>query len=330
VHHGKDVDVWQVRGPFKELTSEIVRLFALDYHRDEMLAAAGVAMDEMAAYRFSTLAEPGGALFVAERAGRLEGLLFLAPQGLQSAILGHYIWSVRQLATAPGAPRDTVGEMVDAAAGRLGAPLDCIVARVPARDQAAAFGLQQRGFEAVGSEVVGVLECRTRPAGKPTHLKLAPMQKRYLREAADLLLQNGGCHCFASPPRLPASRVSRLYQCLLAGYVEEPRAGGLVAEDESGDLQGFITYKRNAWLEEFTGSRQASLDFFGVHPDSRFNGLGELLHLHALSALADQSVGAAEVRIPATDPDTADTLKLHRRLGCRTFSHDLIFRRWMS
>jgi len=330
VPHGKVADVWQVRGPLKELTSEILRLFVLDCHCDEMLEAMGVAREEMAAYRFSTLAEPGGALFVAEEAGRLAGLLFLVPEGLQSAVLGHYIWSVQQLVIAPGSPSRTAGALVAAAIGRLEAPVDCIVARVPARDRAAICGLQQRGFEAVGSEVVGVLQCRARPVEGPTHLNIAPLQKRYLGAVADLIRQNGDCICCPSAAWLRASRVSRLYQCLLAGYIEEPRAGGLVAEDSAGGIRGFLTYRKRMWLGEFTRRSLASLDFFGVHPALRSNGLGEVLHRHALSALHAESVDAVEVRTAVTRPEAAGKLKMLRKLGCGAFSSDLIFQRWLA
>jgi ribosomal protein S18 acetylase RimI-like enzyme len=330
VHHGKVADVRQVRGPFKELTSELLRLFVLDCHRDEMLQAMGVSREEMAAYRFSTLAEPGGALFVAEEAGRLTGLLFLVPEGLQSAVLGHYIWSVRQLVIAPGAPSHTAGALVDAAVEQLEAPMDCMVARLPARDRAAICGLQRRGFEAVGSEVVGVLRCRERSVERPTRLNIAPLQKRYLGEAADLIHQNGDCLCCPSAAWLQANRVNRLYQCLLAGYVEEPRAGGLVAEGSAGGIRGFLTYRRRIWLGEFTCRSLASLDFFGVHPDLRSNGVGEVLHRHALSALHAESVDAVEVRTSVASLDAARRLKMLRKLGCRAFSSDLIFQRWLN
>jgi ribosomal protein S18 acetylase RimI-like enzyme len=326
----KDLDVWQVRGPLKELTSEVVRLFAQDSNSDSTLAAMGVGWDEMAAYRFSTLAQPGGALFVADRAGRLEGLLFLVPEGLQSAVLGHYIWSVGQLVIAPGAPCGTVGALVEAAFGLMQAPVDCVVARVPSRDAAVICGLQEQGFEAAGSEVVGVLECAP-PSEKPvTHLKLAPIQKRYLRAAADLIRHDGNCGFYPSPTRLRADRVSRLCECLLAGYVEQPRAGGLVAEGPSGELLGFIAYRRRIWLGEFTRRSLASLDFFGVQPELRSNGVVEVLHQNALSALRAESVDAVEVRTSVTSPDAAGRLEMLRRLGCRAFSSDLIFQRWLN
>jgi ribosomal protein S18 acetylase RimI-like enzyme len=325
VTRAQEPDVWQVPGPHHELTAEIVRLFALDSHRDEMLEALGVGREEMAAYRFSTLAEPGGALFVADRSGRLEGLLYLVPECLQSAVLGHYIWSARQLVIAPGAPRGTVRALLEAALNRLEPPLDCVVARVPARDQAAICGLQDHGFQAVGSEVVGVLAGRTRPVREPPYLKLAPIQRRHLSKAADLMGRNGHFFSFSS-----SARVTRLYECLLAGYVEEPRAGGLVAEGPSGDLLGFITYRRRIWLGEFTRRRLASLDFFGVQPEMRSNGVGETLHRHALSALSAQSADAIEARVSVTDPGAAGKLKLLRKLGCRAFSSDLIFKHWVG
>jgi GNAT superfamily N-acetyltransferase len=328
--HEHVADVWQVRGPLKELTSEIVRLFVLDSRDDPLLEAMGVSQEEMAAYRVSTLAEPGGVLFVAEQSGRLEGLLFLTPEGLQSAVLGHYIWSVQHLVVAPGASSGTAGALIATALRRLDAPVDCVVARVPARDPAAICGLQEQGFEAFGSEVVGVLRCRERSAGKPTRLKITPLHRRYLGEAADLIHQNGDCVYCPSAAWMKTSRVNRLYQCLLAGYVEQPRAGGLVAEDTAGEVRGFLTYRRRIWLGEFTRCSLASLDFFGVHPDMRSNGVGEVLHRYALSALHAESVDAVEVRTSVASPDAARRLEMLKKLGCGTFSSDLIFQRWLN
>jgi len=329
-HHGVDADVWQVRGPLGELTSEIVRLFVLDSRYDSLIEATGVSHEEMAAYRCSKLAEPGGVLLVAERAGRLEGLLFMTPEGLQSAVLGHYIWSIRQLVIAPGASSGTAGALIATALRHLDAPVDCIVARVPARDPAAICGLQEQGFEASGSEVVGVLQCRERPVGEPTHMKIVPLHQRYLGEAADLIRRNGDCVCCPSAAWMKTSRVNRLYQCLLAGYVEQPRAGGLVAEDPAGEVRGFLTYRRRIWLGEFTRRNLASLDFFGVHPDLKSNGVGEVLHRHALSALQAESVDAVEVRTSVASPDAARRLEMLKKLGCGAFSSDLIFQRWLN
>jgi len=330
VHFRHDVDFWRVRGSAKELTSEIVRLFVLDSNDDHLLEAMGVSQEEMAAYRFSTLAEPGGVLFVAERAGRLEGLLFLAPDGLQSAVLGHYIWSVRQLVTSPDASSGTAGGLLQTALRYLDFPVDCVVARVPARNRAAVGGLQRQGFQALGSRVVGVLQCRARSVKEPTNLDLIPVQKSCLREAADFLLKNGDCFNYPSSTWLRAERMVRLYECQLAEYVEEPRAGGVVAKGPFAEILGLITYRRKIWLGEFTSHRLASLDFFGVRPGSGSDGLGEVLHRHALSALYAESVDAVEVRTVVARPEAAGKLEMLRKLGCKAFSSELIFQRWLT
>jgi len=330
--HTKDKHccIRQIHKPCPELTSEILRLFALDPHDNGMLEATGVGKDEMAAYRFSTLSEPGGALFVAEQFNRLDALLFMAPDLMLSAVLGHHFWSIRQLVVSASAPRATVAALLDTAMKRLNVPLDCIIARVPARDWPAVRGLQEQGFEAVDSEVISVLPCEPREIGNPSGTNLTPIRRVHLSKAADLIRRCAGFLHVPSSVQIRASQVTRLYECLLASYVVESNAGGLVAETKEGKLIGFITYKTNNRLDEFTRPRLASLYFSGIHPDFRHNGLNESLHKKTISALYAHSVDFILARTSVTRPEAVGKFELMKSLGCRSFSSELIFQRWLT
>ena len=307
--------VQNVLGKPNELTAEILRLLALYTHDDDQLTALGIGRDEYAAYRFAGLWEPGGALFIAHRGRRLEGLMHMVPQLWPSAVLNCHIWSVQTMVLSPDAPAETAEALMDAALGILEAPVEFVSASLPASDGKSIRGLYKFGFRPVCGEVSGVVEAKYHSAWRNPTLSIVPMESRHLETVKAIARDCRDQTSYACNPGFDPNKMGSLQEHLMTGYVGEPHRGALVAENESGEILGFINYQRNLLIEEQTQRRLANLDFIGVRQDMRGNGLIEILTRRALAFLGEQSIDAVTVKTPMTNSISMKMLDVLRKIG---------------
>lgn len=310
-----NLSIQNILGKPHELTAEIIRLLSLYPHDDDRIAALGIGKDEYAAYRFASLWEPGGALYVAHRGRRLEGLLHLVPQLWPSAVFNCHIWSVQTLVLSPDAPAETAEALMDAALGILEAPVEFISASLPASDGKSIRGLHKFGFRPVCGEVSGVVDAKNHSAWRISTPSIVPMESKHLETVKTIARDCRNQTSYACNPGFEPDRIGALQEQLMAGYVGAPHMGALVAENGSGEILGFINYQRNLLIEEQTHRRLANLDFIGVRQDQRGNGLIEILTRRALAFLEEQSVDAVTVNTPMTNSVSMKMLEVLRKIG---------------
>ena len=296
----------------------------MDAHLHVPYTAMGVAREDLAASQVAALGDTRGILFVADDGSRLQGLLFLEPEIWGSVYLHRHVWSMRHLVVAPDAPPDTAEILVDTALKLLDDPADLLLAEIPATNGAVLRGLHRSGFRVITCEAVGIIDPPAGGGYRPAGVSLVPMRSDHLEQAA--VTATTCCHQYGYSPDagFDSSSLERLYGRLLGLHVDDPDGGAVVAETGDGEVLGFACYRRETELERFTPLRMASLDLLGVRPDSQSNGLGEILHRHALSRLKKQGVGAVTTRINASSPARWNSPMSLRRTGYRITSSNLI------
>jgi GNAT superfamily N-acetyltransferase len=272
----------------------------------------------------ASLGETRGTLLVAEAGARAEGLLFMEPEIWGSAYLNQRIWSVRHLVVAPDAPARTAEILVDTALGFLEAPVDLLVAEVPATDGAVLRGLHHGGFRVVGCEAIGIVAPPGDNGYIPPGVSIAPLRREHLPDAAVIAKTCCTYNGYSIDSGFDSSRLERLYGYLLGLRVDDPDGGAIVAEDDAGEVLGFACYRRETELESYTPLRLAGLDLLGVRPDRQSNGLGEILHRQALSRLKAERVQAVTTRITASRPARWNSPAILRRIGYKIASSNLI------
>ena len=325
--NSKDLRISKISWPPEDLTVEILRLFMLYPHRDDQFKAMGMGPEDMAAYQFVGLSEPGGTLLAACAGRRLWGLVHVVPELWPSAFLNRHIWTIRQLIVAEDAPRQTAEELVRSVPAVVDEPIEFLSARVPALDRAAIRGLRGAGFRAVQDQAVAVIECPGGGAVQMPSIRFVPMGSGHLQAVSAIAKDCWRYGHYILEPDFDPGSVGELQNILLSEYLHEPSEGALVAEDESGEVLGFIAYSEEKGTREFSRLRSAKLDLMGIRADMRASKLMELLNHHALVALKRQGIDTFTIRIAMANRGAMNTLDVLRKTGYRIASADLIMHR---
>ena len=325
-----DVHIRKISWPPDGLNVEILRLFMLCPYRDDQFKAMGMGPEEMAAFQFVSLGEPGGTLLVADGGRRLRGLVHLVPEMWPSAFLNRHIWSIRQFIVAQDAPRGTAEKLVRSIPAVLNEPVEFLSARVPALDRPAIRGLRSTGFRAVQDQAVAVIECRRGKVEQIPSVRFVPMEAGHLKATVAIAKECWRYGHYALEPDFDSESVSELQNILLSGYLQEPGCGALVAENSSGEVLGFVVYSEASGTEEYSRRRLATLDLMGIRSDMRTGRLGELLNRHAVVALKHLGVDAVTARIATADRGATRILEVLRKIGYRIASTDLIMHRSLT
>jgi hypothetical protein len=319
-----------IAGPPREYTTELLRLFCDYPHDRDHLRALGISKDEMSAHLVSRLPQPGGTLFVADTGKRLQGLVYLEPDLLESALLGHYIWEIQHLIVSPDAPADTIPALLDASVMFLGSPAGFLKARLPSSDFLSIRGLRDAGFRVVGGEILGVI----RPDRPAVHQlrggALFKMNPSHVSSAARLVRACETCNPYLKDPRFDRDKVLLLQERRLTRCLNDPACDTLVIRERSGRILGFATFERDRLLEEEYGRRIAHIDHVCAEPDSAGNRQTDLLHRQALAVLWEEGIEAVTTRIPTSCENTMHGLTTLKQIGYQVTSTDLLLHRWLK
>jgi hypothetical protein len=323
-----DVHISMISWPPEGLTVEILRLFILYPHQDEQFKAMGMGPEEMAARQFVGLDEPGGTVLAAWAGRRLRGLVNLVPEIWPSAFLNRHIWSIRQLIIAQDAPKETAEELVRSVPDVLNEPVEFLSARVPAMDRVTIRGLRGAGFRTVQEQAIAVIECPAGTAEQIPSVRFVPMEAGHLKAVAAISRDCWRYGHYTLEPDFDAESVGELQNILLSGYLHEPGGGALVAENESGEVLGFVAYTQEKDTLAVSRRRPAKLDMMGIRADMRAGGkLAKLLNRHALVALKNRGVDTVTFRIATANQSAMRTLEMLKKIGYRIASTDLIMHR---
>jgi ribosomal protein S18 acetylase RimI-like enzyme len=308
------------------LTDALRRLLSVYYGQDRILEALQADGNSLAAYSSERLPGPGGALFTASSALRLEGALYLEPSMMESALLGHSMWIIQLLVLEPGAPEGTAEALLEQALSDLRPQADFLSARVPAADGAAIRGLHRTGFRAVSGEAVGVRIGLLPSPPRLPGVTLVPLTARHLEAAAEIARD---CHIYSQDQGFDASRIGTYLARSLAAYVKDPFRAALAALDRSGELLGLVAFSKSTDLGEAVQRRVGMLDTLCVRPSTRFLGLGDHLQRHALARLAADSVEAVLARTLVHGAGSLERLKTLQMLGFTFPASNLLMHRWL-
>jgi hypothetical protein len=326
-HRGPHVE--QVLEATPGLTGALRRLLSVHHGQDRILEALQIDGASVAAYLSERLPAPGGALFTASSASRTEGALYLEPSLMESALLGHSVWTIQHLLLESGAPDGTAEALLVQALSDLRPQAEFLSARVPAADGAAIRGLHHAGFRAVSGEAVGV---RIGPPPEPHRLPgvtLVPLAARHLDAAAELARDCGDCQLYGRDPGFDAGGIGKYLARSLAAYIRDPFRAALAALNRSGELLGLVAFSKSIDLGEAVQRRVGMLDTLCVRPSARFLGLEEHLQRHALASLAAESIDAALTRTLVHGAGSLERLKTLQKLGFSVPASNLLMHRWL-
>jgi GNAT superfamily N-acetyltransferase len=158
-------------------------------------------------------------------------------------------------------------------------------------------------------------------------VSIGPLRREHLPGAAAIARNCCTFNGYSPDAGFDVPRLERLYGHLLGLRVDDPDGGAIVAKDDAGEVLGFAGYRRETGLESFTPKRLAGLDLLGVRPERQSNGLGEILHRHALSRLKAERVQAVSTRVTASRPARWNSPVILRRIGYRIASSNLVLHR---
>jgi ribosomal protein S18 acetylase RimI-like enzyme len=320
--------VQQVLGSPGELTTEVLRLFVLYPHHRAYFTALGTHPEEMAALLCHRLPEPGAALFVADDGRRLQGLVYLEPDLWASALLGHYIWKVEHLVTAPSAPESTALLLLEYARGHMDGPVDFLLSRPPASDAVAIRGLRQEGFRVVGGEAVGVVSNHQGQPPEPSGISVVPLRPEHLDAVFEIANACHACSPYTGDPAFGPERIAALYRRKMSRCLNELECGTLVAVDAGGQVLGAAGYGTHEGMERFLSHRLASLDFIAVDPRRRGVGLSKLLIRHVLGQLHGQGIRVVCARTMMTGSGPLTELAALHQAGFSITHSNLVMHRW--
>jgi ribosomal protein S18 acetylase RimI-like enzyme len=203
--------------------------------------------------------------------------------------------------------------------------LDC---RVAVDDVCSTHALEICGFRYVGAEIYlgQFLKAGDPPEPHPRlevrRLVQPQDQDRVLAIAGETHTHNR----FAYDPFINEHAAKSLYQRLVANCFKHNQFEVLVAQSGK-TVEGFIISKLNLGFSQEVGFQCGSLDFIGVHAETRNRGLGKALNQWALYHLAQKGVVYAAVRTMASN---YAALALVYRTGFQMTSTSLHFHKWVA
>jgi GNAT superfamily N-acetyltransferase len=302
----------------------------------EFVADAWPGWDRAQAARQTLEALPEAAeLWAALEGGRWQWMAARSPLEFDSKLFGSPMELVRPIAhrepwpqpESAGLGRRLFGELSRAA---FGEGAQALVARVGARDVAAAQALEGAGFRLTDVSVEWQAELAGLPAKKPLPGG-AVVRAWHAGEEARLQALAAESFCdlnaypdrFAMDPRL-RPRCPELYRRWLANSLPGDQADQVLVLEREGELLGFISLKLPAGGE----GPQAECGWVvlnAIAPEARGRGLYHGLLHRGLAWLAKRRAARARVRTKLTQ---GAVVRAWAVLGGRQVYSDLTFHLW--
>lgn len=324
------VQIRQVMGSAGELTTEVLRLLVSYPHDRATLSRAGIRKEDMAAHLCQTLPAPGGALYTADDGARLRGLLYLEPQLEPSAMLGVHLWKIRLLIIDPDAPTGTVEALLEYALSFLDAPVDYLMAHIPAEDHRAVQGLDRYGFNTSVGEALAVGHAGPERVRPPSDYDFVPLGTNNLEAAAGILFAQRRCDPYLRDPAFSPNRIRKLAHRQLRGYLDGRDRGAVVAVHRSGVVVGLATYRRDPRLEWTANRTVAGLDHLHVRPDVALDGLDTILAAYTLQQLHGTGVEAVVSHTVLHNKRDTCRLDALKEAGFQVTGSNLLLAKWRN
>lgn len=311
--------------PYDTSTEDGARKLFLEYpHKNYQLHTMGIAKESMAAYLEKTLREPGVQTICLRDNGSLVGLIALEFLPWMSEHFGMRMYAVRHLLGRSDNPlvcsrllRFVIEELVD---------VDFLDCRVAVDDIHSAHALEVCGFRYVGTEIfLGQKLQGPYQASSPDAVEVCPCQGQDRDEVLDIVEETHVHNRFVYDPLITERAARSLFRRLVQKCFDKSQFQVLVAK--SGNrVQGFLVSKMNNGFHDVVGVKTGSLDFIGVRPDMRKNGVGASLNRVALHTMARERVSYVGVRTLANN---YPALRNCLTTGFSVTSSSLHFHRWV-
>lgn len=297
-------------------------------HNRTEIEALGLTATDLSVLLGRSLPEPDGLLLVAQDRERMTGLVDLQPELWPSGMLGHRMWTVRHLILDPAAPDGLASGLLERACALLENQVDFMAAHPPASDAAAIRTLKRTGFRVVGGEVVGVIRELDVDVPQLSSMWFGPLEPAQLQAASELAGTCSRCMSLALDQAFERERLREMIRRRMTGSVQDDSRGTMAAVNRRGKLLGLLGYSLDTRLETHLGKRVARLDFVGVTPRHRGEGISALLLRHTLAHLARQDVEAAVAQVVMHGTGPVSELAALHKLGFTIAGTHLIMHQW--
>jgi ribosomal protein S18 acetylase RimI-like enzyme len=311
--------------PYDTSTEDGARKLFLEYpHKNYQLQTMGIAKESMAAYLEKTLREPGVQTICLRDNGSLVGLVALQFLPWMSEHFGMRMYAVRHLLARSDNRlvctrllRFVIEELVD---------VDFLDCRVAVDDIHSAHALEVCGFRYVGTEIfLGQKLQGPAEADVPNDVEVGPCKAFDCEEVLDIVEETHVHNRFVYDPLITERAARSLFRRLVEKCFDRSQFRVLVARSRNR-VHGFLVSKMNSGFQDAVGVRTGSLDFIGVRPDMRKNGVGAALNRVALAAMVRDGVSYVGVRTLANN---YPALRNCLTTGFSVTSSSLHFHRWV-
>jgi ribosomal protein S18 acetylase RimI-like enzyme len=304
---------------------EVRRLFMEYPHKDFQLRSMRISKEVMANYLETTLWSAGTQSICLRDDGNLVGLISLQSLPWMSEHFGLKMYAVSHLLAGSGGPlvrarllRYVIEELQE---------VDFLDCRIAVDDVYAAQALETAGFRYVGTEAYLGRELDwEEPFDLPADIEIAECSPADRSEVLEIVQDTHVHNRFVTDPLIGSELARSLYRKLVHNCFKQTQFNALVARSR-GEVQGFIISKINEAFCQVAGMKTGSLDFIGVKPDNRSQGLGACLNRVALQRLALQGVRYVGVRTLASN---YPALRITFKTGFVVTSTSLHFHRWIQ
>jgi ribosomal protein S18 acetylase RimI-like enzyme len=312
--------------PYDTSTEDGAQKLFLEYpHKNYQLQTMGISKDRMAAYLETTLREPGVQTICLRGNGSLVGLVALQFLPWMSEHFGMRMYAVRHLLARSGSPlvhirllRFVIEELAD---------VDFLDCRVAVDDIYSAHALEMCGFRYVGTEIfLGQKLQSLGQADVTTAVEVGPCEALDREEVLNIVEETHVHNRFVYDPLITELAARSLFRRLVQKCFDQSQFQVLVAKSRDR-VQGFLVSKTNKGFHDAVGVRTASLDFIGVRPEVRKNGIGAALNRVALIDMAQERVTYVGVRTLANN---YPALRNCLTTGFSVTSSSLRFHRWVK
>jgi ribosomal protein S18 acetylase RimI-like enzyme len=312
--------------PYNTSTEDGARQLFFEYpHKNYQLRTMGVSKHRMAAYLEKTLSAPCVQTICLRDNGSLVGLVALQFLPWMSEHFGMRMYAVRHLLARSGSPlvhtrllRFVIEELDD---------VDFLDCRVAVDDIYSAHALEVCGFRYVGAETfLGQKLQSLRRYDVTTTVEVGPCEVHDRDDVLNIVEETHVHNRFVYDPLITERAARSLFRRLVENCFDQPQFQVLVAKSSDG-VQGFLVSKNNRGFHDAVGIRTGSLDFIGVRPEARKNGIGAALNRVALLAMAQEGVTYVGVRTLANN---YPALRNCLTTGFSVTSSSLHFHRWVK
>lgn len=320
-------DIHQVLGSALPWSQQILGLLASGQATRQGIDPLGIGPAGQAGLIANSLPEPESVLLVAQRSERLSGLLDLVPELWPSASLGHRMWTVRHLVLGPSAPEDLPVRLLERGCDLIDGQVDFLAAYPNASDAGSIQGLKRAGFRVMGGEIVGFIRDLDVRFPRLSSMSFGPLTPAHMAAAFALAPACSRCMPHALDPGFDPDRLTDMTRGRMT-CCDGQMCGTTAAWNRHGKLLGVLGYSLDTRLEAFLNRKLAHLDYAGVTPGCRGEGISTLLLQHTLAYLGQQGVEAVCARTVMHGTGPTREMAALRKLGFTIAATNLIMHRW--